>query len=142
MRIQQVMAAALWTAVLACAAWLAAAHGRKEYAEFTPVEILDEFTPSLVEVVKETSVHRPGGCMIIKVSGEDVSYTLRFEGISWDPAMSAEQAFWLADLGPLSVNAVIRPGSEISRAVRRNLQRGLAAGAVFKESARAALAAG
>ena len=127
------VAAVLWTAVLACGAWLAASHGRKEYADLTPVEILDGFTPTLVRTSTTTSINGDGDTVWVKASAKDGSYTMQLKRIAWNPAKIAEEEIWLGEVGPISVREPVKPGSDLSRAIQRNLRRAIDAGAVFQE---------
>ena len=138
-RIPLVVAGVLWTAVLAVAAWTLASHGRKEYADFTVVEVLDGFTPTALEAVTNVSIESTGE-VFLEASAQDGSYTIRLKQVG-DPAKLAEDEFWLEEVGPLAVREWIKPDSDIARAVRRNLQRARDAGVVIKRTARETLAA-
>lgn len=133
-RIQLAVVAVLWTAVLAAGAWLAASHGRKEYAELTPVELLDGFTPTQVRAVTRASWSGNGGKVYIEASAKGGSYTMRVEKAAWHRGKLAEQEIWLEEVGPITVQAPVKPGSELFRAIQRSLQRALDAGVVAQET--------
>jgi hypothetical protein len=111
---------------------LAASHGRKEYDELTPVEILDGFTPTRIQVINLTA-NQGDEWVLVKASAKDGSYTMRVKKTAWNPTKIAEQEVWLEEVGPLSVPALVKPGSDLSRAIQRNLRRALESGAVFRE---------
>ncbi len=131
-RIQMTVAVVLWTAVIACGAWLVASHGRKEYAELTSVEILDGFTPTKVRL----ELLLDGGSMIVTAAAKDGSYRLRLNQAFWDSAKVGEREVWLYDLGPVSTVGLVQPGSEMVLATQRNLQRALDAGSLDALSGR------
>lgn len=139
--IQRTVAAVLWTAVLAGGAWLAASHGRKEYADMTPVEILDGFTPTQVRAVGWTSLQGAGEWVFVHASARDGSFTMRVRKSAWDPAKIDGQEVWLEEVGPLTVQEPVVPGSDLSRAIQRNLRRAIATGADFQEGTEVALGA-
>ncbi len=112
----------LWSSVIVLGAWLAAYQHRKDFADFSPSQQIDEFTPTRV-------VHHlllDGGTQIFEATAPDGSYVVRRRHDATTPV--------LVELCTAQVQTTLDPTAPETAALLRSLERALASGQLSPNS--------
>ncbi len=130
-RIQLALAAVLWIAAIAGMAWVVARHGRKDFRDFTPEEVLADFTPTRL---REAVALDGAGSVLVTVAAPDGSYTLWLPGHYAETGRKGSKGIWLANLGLQWLPVDIQSKAGLETAVRDNIARGLESGRLDQAS--------
>jgi hypothetical protein len=124
----RIVAVVLWGGVIVLGAWLAAFHGRQDFADYTPSEQIDRFTP--IQIRQHLLLD--GGTQVFEASARDGSYVVRRAHDAATPL--------LVELCTVRVHAVLDPAAPETAALQRSLRRALASGELSPQSDGAARA--
>jgi hypothetical protein len=121
-RFVTVVAVLLWSSVIVLGAWLAAYQHRKDFADYSPSEQIDQFTPTRL-------VHHlllDGGTQIFEATAVDGSYVVRMRHDATTPV--------LVELCTAPAGTALDPTAPETAALQRSLERALASGQLSADS--------
>lgn len=122
------VAVLLWSGVIVLGAWLAAYQHRKDFADYSPSEQIDQFTPTRVS---EQFV-LDGGTRVFEATALDGSYVVTLPRDTTTPV--------LVELCTVRVRTPLTPSAPETAALRRSLQRALTGGQLSLDAEGAARA--